>query len=133
MFNRTVFNLRDRVTVKGRYAGRIDYFLSNGRILVVDDAGSSRAYYPDQLQLVRDDSFPVETPPVCPTPAKLQEALELIEALMERTRNGATLIRLHSLVSAALSAFFVFEDDSQAFTEEEETVYVGPEPPQPAA
>jgi hypothetical protein len=56
-----------------------------------------------------DDDEPA---PTCPTPAKLQEAIEIIEGLMGRKRGGATLVRLHSLVASALDDFFADESDA---------------------
>jgi hypothetical protein len=80
--------------------------------LVKDDAGVSKAYYPDQLELLDGNRCPEEPAPTCPTPGKLREAIEIVERLMSRTRNGSRLVRLHSLLSSALSDFFTEESDS---------------------
>ena len=123
MSTRTVFHIRDRVAVQGRYVGRIGYFLSNGRILVVDDAGTSRAYYPDQLQLVRGDTCPEESTPVCPTPAKLTEAVEIVEAMLNSgTKKGARMVRLHALLTSALDDFFLDGSDTATTLPDDEEV-----------
>jgi hypothetical protein len=128
MSPRTVIHLRDRVSVNGKPAGRVSFFLSNGRILVKDDAGTSRAYWPDQLEIVSDNHHE-ESAPTCPVPAKLQEALEIVESLMSRTKNGATLVRLYGLISSALSDFFTEDGDTAApFPAGEEHVYLSTRP-----
>jgi hypothetical protein len=48
------FRLGARVRVNGACVGHVHYHLSNGRILVRNDADNVRAYYPDALTLIED-------------------------------------------------------------------------------
>jgi hypothetical protein len=68
-----------------------------------------RRHEDDEQEDDEDEPGPA---PNCPTPAKLQEAIEIIEGLMSRKRGGATLVRLHSLVASALDDFFAAESDT---------------------
>jgi hypothetical protein len=45
------FRIGDRVICNQSYVGRVDYHLANGRILVRDDRGNTKAYWPDAIEL----------------------------------------------------------------------------------
>jgi hypothetical protein len=134
---RNEFRIGDRVICNKSYVGRVDYHLANSRILVRDDRGNTKAYWPDAIELAephrQDDDDDEEDEPAlaCPTPAKLQEAIEIIEGLMGRKRGGATLVRLHSLISSSLDDFFLDESDTAVPFPDDEIVgeLVRSEPP----
>ncbi len=71
---------------------------------------------------------------------KIREALDILDALLA-PKNNVLLLRAHRLIESALQDFFADEDDTavlgQAFPDEEpwqnETVYIGAKPPEPAA
>lgn len=65
------------------------------------------------------------------TKAKLEEVFDLLSAMLRTGHAPAKLYRAHGLLESALSDFFENEDDI-AIIVDEETVYIGPEPPSPA-
>jgi hypothetical protein len=108
--NKKSFCIGDRVAVNGRYVGRVDFFTSSGRILVRDDAGTIRAWYPNELQLVdpRSEEGELdegEEPPACATLQKLEEALECLDGLLG-PKCSKRLLRVRDLVASAASDFF---------------------------
>jgi hypothetical protein len=125
---RNDFRIGDRVVCNKSYVGRVDYHLANGRILVRDSRGNTKAYWPDAIELAEprpqdDDDDEEEEPALaCRTPQKLQEAIEIIEGLMSRKRGGATLVRLHSLICSCRDDFFSQPDDYAAPFPDDEIV-----------
>jgi hypothetical protein len=114
------FRVGDKVSFRGRVIGHIDYHLHENKVLVRETTGLVRCYLTDALELAEprrhedDDDDDEEPAPNCPTPAKLQECLEIIEGLMSRKRGGATLVRLHALIASSLDDFFLDESDTAA-------------------
>jgi hypothetical protein len=113
------FRIGDRVSFRNRVIGVVDYHLHDNKVLVRETTGLVRCYPIDALELAEprrqdddDDDEEDEPAPACPTPAKLQEAIEIIEGLMSRKRGGATLVRLHALVASSLDDFFLDESDT---------------------
>lgn len=68
------------------------------------------------------------------TKAKLEECFEILTAILRiRPRTyPATLCRAHRLLESALGDFFDDPEDMAALPDDE-TVYIGAEPPPPAA
>src|SRR5262245_56909070 len=115
--NRNTFRIGDRVSFNGAYIGTVDYHLSNGRILVKEVIGLSRAWYPEQLQLAAGQhadergatrSLPDED--TCPTLQKLQDALDCIDSMIG-PRCSKRLLRVKDLIASAAADFFSSPDD----------------------
>jgi hypothetical protein len=123
MSKKSFLRLGDRVSFRGRAIGRIDFHLHDTKVLVRETTGLVRCYPVDALELVerRHEEEPAddeeEEPPACPTRGKLEEAVEILESLMLRIRNGAALDRLHALVSSALGDFFAADGDTAGAVE----------------
>jgi hypothetical protein len=124
------FRIGDKVSFRGRVIGYIDFHLHENKVLVRETTGLVRCYLTDALELAEprqeEESAPddeeEEPVPTCPTQAKLAEAIDILDSLMARARNGSMLIRLHSLVSSALNDLTWDEADVVAIPIEDQLV-----------
>jgi hypothetical protein len=64
------------------------------------------------------------------TKAKLEEVFDILTATLKTGRAPTNLYRAHRLLESALGEFFDNEDDV-AVLPDEETMYLGAEPPSP--
>jgi hypothetical protein len=99
------FRIGDKVSFCDTYIGTIDYSLANGLVLIKEVIGISRSWCPDHLELT---DGPRQS---CPTRDKIQEALDVVGALLDSPKCNKRLLRVRDLLLSALNDYFSAEDD----------------------